>query len=70
MEEIGWGRLDEPRSLSLKAGRCEEVENDEVAGRESRVAQKDVRRGARATRVQRKDMAMSELGDEIRVNNR
>jgi hypothetical protein len=48
-EGSGLGR-DAPRSLSFRAARCEVVENendddDTVAEREGRIAERDVRRG-------------------------
>jgi hypothetical protein len=45
------GRWGGPRSLSFRVARCEVVENDVVAGREGRrIAERDVRRGARIAR--------------------
>ena len=44
------GGVDGPRSLSFNAARHDDVEKDEVAGLETRMAEKDVRRGVRATR--------------------
>jgi hypothetical protein len=53
--------FNEPLSLSFKAARCREVENEDVAGLESLVVKRDVRRGGRAMRVKRKDMARAEI---------
>lgn len=65
-----WARVDEPRSLSFKAARDEEVESGDLTGLESVVAEKDVRRGARATREYRKDIARMRVRSEVEIPGR
>lgn len=63
---------DEPESLSFRA-RCEEVENEEIAGLENLVAARGVRRGSRATWPRRKDIVGEvsvEVLEELRRRDR
>jgi hypothetical protein len=59
--------VDEPRSLSFKAARDEEVESDDLTGLERVVAERDIRRGARATWEYRKDIARMRVRSKVEI---